>query len=142
MRIAALITWVITAVGGLHMLDAWIAPFGVTRRRTARSRLPGWVILGHFGLAVAGLAVWFVYLTLGRRELAWAALVLLAPTALLGFTMLLRWLPVYRARTASAAETDGPAERDFPVAIVAGHGVFAVATVVLVLLCALNVRGN
>lgn len=142
MRIAALVTWVITAVGGLQMLDAWIAPFGVTRQRKARSRLPGWVVLGHFGLAIAGLAVWFVYLTLGRRSLAWTALILLAPTALLGFTMLLRWLPVYRARTAPDAGPDGPAERDFPVAIVAGHGLFAVATVVLVLLCALNVRGS
>ncbi|SLI71000.1 Uncharacterised protein [Mycobacteroides abscessus subsp. abscessus] len=65
---------------------------------------------------------------------------MLLPVALLGAVMLLRWLPVRRERDAAAA-TDGPPERHFPVVIVLGHGVFAVATVILVLATALEV-GN
>jgi hypothetical protein len=72
--------------------------------------------------------------------LAWIAFVLLVPVALLGFTMFARWLPTYRTRTATPA--DPPAERHFPVAVVGGHGLFAVATVVLVLLTALEVGGS
>ena len=38
-----------------------------------------------------------------------------------------------------ATEAPAPAERHFPVAVVAGHGVLAVATVVVVLLAAIGV---
>ncbi|MEV4391710.1 hypothetical protein [Nonomuraea sp. NPDC049607] len=60
--------------------------------------------------------------------------------------MLARWIPVHRARVARlgsgpgpAAGSPVPAERGFPVAVVAGHGLFALVTVVLVLLSALGV---
>jgi len=77
--------------------------------------------------------------------------VLLLPVALLGLTMLTLWIPTYRRHgtLTGAAETAAetatatlPAERHFPVAVVAGHGVLAVATVVLVLLTALGVGGS
>jgi membrane-associated phospholipid phosphatase len=73
--------------------------------------------------------------------------VLLLPVALLGLTMLTLWIPTYRRHgtLAGAAETATgtvPAERHFPVAVVAGHGVLAVVTVVLVLLTALGVGGS
>jgi hypothetical protein len=75
--------------------------------------------------------------------------------ALLGLTMFSRWIPTYRSAEAVAADTAGgraglsatgdgggaavvPAEKHFPVAIVAGHGLFAVVTLVLVLLTALS----
>ncbi|MFG3620338.1 hypothetical protein [Nocardia sp. NPDC047654] len=138
MAIAALILWLLTAVGGFVLLGTWIARGGA--RQPNSSHLPAPVVFGHFLLAVAGLIVWIAYLALDDDALAWVAFVLLIPVALLGFAMLLRWLPVYRAR--AAAEAPEPAERHFPVAVVGGHGVFAVATVVLVLLTALGVGGS
>ncbi|GAA4204303.1 hypothetical protein [Microbispora amethystogenes] len=142
MGIAALVTWLLTAVGGFVMLGVWIARGG---RRTSRFS-PG-LIFGHFALAAAGLVVWIVYLVAGVAALAWVALVLLVPVALLGFAMFARWIPAYRSREAvaggpGATGAAGPPERHFPVVIVAGHGLLAVATVALVLLTALGVSGG
>jgi hypothetical protein len=146
MEIAALVTWLLTAAGGFFLLATWIAKGGVRQPRT--SHFPPAVIFGHFGLAVIGLVVWIVYLVVDEDALAWTAFALLVPVALLGFTMLVRWIPVYRAAgvgagtgAASAAGTTPTeaAEKHFPVAAVAGHGLFAVVTVVLVLLTALGV---
>ncbi|MFF0864684.1 hypothetical protein ACFYUV_23205 [Nonomuraea sp. NPDC003560] len=77
MEIAALITWLVTAVGGFSMLGTWIARGGVAQQKAGESRLPAPVLFGHF-----------------------------------------------------------------LVAVVAGHGLFAVVTVVLVLLTALGVGGS
>jgi len=149
MDIAALVTWLITALGGFYLLGTWIARGGVRQQRTGTTRFPAPVIFGHFLLAAAGLVVWIVYVIVDKTALAWIAFALLVPVALLGFTMLARWIPVYRARatrlgpgTAAATELVAPAERNFPVAVVAGHGLFAVVTVVLVLLTALGVGGS
>ncbi|QIS21512.1 hypothetical protein [Nocardia terpenica] len=138
MGIAALILWLLTAVGGFVLLGTWIAKGGV--RQGSTTHLPAPVVFGHFLLAAAGLIVWIIYLIADNDVLAWVGFALLVPVALLGFAMLLRWIPVYRA--AAAAGTAEPAERHFPVAIVGGHGVLAVATVVLVLLTALGVGGS
>ncbi|MFE2959615.1 hypothetical protein [Nocardia tengchongensis] len=144
MAIAALITWLLTAAGGFVLLGTWIAKGGVREPRT--SHLPPPVIFGHFLLAAIGLVLWIIYLVVDSDALAWVAFGLLVPVAALGFVMLLRWIPVYRAaRTADAEPAPvsipgrEPAERHFPVLIVGGHGVFAVITVVLVLLTALGV---
>ncbi|MFQ6331724.1 hypothetical protein ACLMAL_37165 [Nocardia sp. CWNU-33] len=143
MGIAALILWLLTAVGGFVMLGTWVAKGGARQPRS--THLPPPVLFGHFLLAVTGLIVWIVYLATDKDALAWVAFALLVPVALLGFTMLIRWIPVYRAHAAPAstaaapAAHDDPAERHFPIAIVAGHGVFAVTTVGLVLLTALGV---
>jgi hypothetical protein len=146
MNIAALIFWVVTALGGFLMLGIWITRGGP---RTGTSRLPVPVLFGHLALAAAGLVVWIIYLINDSEALAWTAFVLLVPVALLGLTMLARWIPVYRARAAVPAgartapaggcEAGAPPERHFPVPVVAGHGLFAVITVVLVLLTALGV---
>jgi hypothetical protein len=65
--------------------------------------------------------------------------------------MLARWIPVYRDRAAGAtpaataaqaAEEALPAERHFPLPVVLAHGLFAVVTLVLVLLTALGVGGS
>lgn len=138
MGIAALILWILTAAGGLLMFAVWIAKGGARQPRT--THLPPPVLFGHLLLAVAGLIVWIVHLLTDHDALAWIAFVLLLPVALLGAVMLLRWLPVRRERDAAAA-ADGPPERHFPVVVVLGHGVFAVATVILVLATALEV-GN
>jgi hypothetical protein len=132
MSIAALISWLITAVGGFVLLATWVARGG-----PKTSRFSPVLIFGHFALAAIGLVVWIIYLVADTATLAWIAFVLLVPVALLGFTMLFRWLPTYRTRATVAAGT-APAERHFPVAVVGAHGVLAVATVVLVLLAAVG----
>jgi hypothetical protein len=82
------------------------------------------------------------------------AFVLLIPVAVLGLVMLVRWIPVYqgravtagarqpRASTGSGSVEAEPAERHLPVPVVVAHGLFAVVTVVLVLLAALGVVGS
>jgi len=152
MGIAALITWLVTAVGGFVMLGIWIARGGLRRDPGASptaSSFPPAVIFGHVLLAAVGLVVWIVYLLLDRDVLAWIAFGLLVPVAVLGFVMLARWIGVYRARAAAATSTnrsgsagDAPAESHFPVPVVVGHGLLAVVTVVLVLLTALGTAGS
>ncbi|MEW2621549.1 hypothetical protein [Streptomyces sp. NPDC048106] len=148
MAIAALITWVITALGGFYMLGIWIRRGGIRRPQTGASRLPAPVVFGHFALAAIGLVVWIVYVVADKSALAWTSFGLLLPVALLGFVMLARWIPVYRDRatagaaavaTGPGAEGAVPAERHFPVPVVLAHGLLAVVTLVLVLLTALGV---
>ncbi|MFI7641173.1 hypothetical protein [Nonomuraea sp. NPDC049400] len=136
MAIAALVTWVVTALGGFYLLAGWLSRGGA--RQGSGSRLPVPVIFGHFALAAVGLVVWIVYLLTGNHALAWAALIILVPVAALGFTMLARWIQARRVRAAvPAGQQPSPAESNFPVPVVAGHGVLAVVTVVLVLLVAI-----
>ncbi len=150
MAIAALITWLIAAAGGFYMLAGWVARGGT--RDPQASRFSPMLILSHFILAAAGLVIWIIYVFAENDALAWIALILLVPVAVLGFTMFALWLPTYRARaqvgtgggSAGSAGPTGPAgpttaEARFPVAVVGAHGLFAVATVVLVLLVALGV---
>ncbi|MFR9794074.1 hypothetical protein ACL07V_36515 [Streptomyces sp. MB22_4] len=151
MDIAALITWVVTALGGFYMLGTWIQRGGIHQQQSGTSRLPAPVVFGHFALAAIGLVVWIVYVIADKSALAWTSFGLLLPVAVLGFVMLARWIPVYRDRaateapaapTASGAGGTVPAERYFPVAVVLAHGLFAVATLVLVLLTALGIGGS
>ncbi|GAA4070207.1 hypothetical protein [Actinomadura miaoliensis] len=145
MDIAALILWLVTALGGFVMLGMWIARGGP---RAGTSRLPVPVLFGHFALAAVGLVVWIIYLINDSRALAWTAFALLVPVALLGLTMFVRWIPVRRgqvaqpaaagARPATAGDGSTPPEGYFPLPVVLGHGVFAVITVVLVLLASLG----
>ncbi|WP_200211087.1 hypothetical protein [Micromonospora coerulea] len=131
MGIAALVTWLITAVGGFVMLGTWISHGG--HRPGSGSRLAPGLVFGHFALAAIGLVLWIAYLAVDNDVLAWVAFVTLLPVALLGFTMLARWIPARRA---------GTAESRFPVPVVVGHGLFAAATLVLTALAALGVGGR
>lgn len=139
MALAALVTWLITAVGGFVMLGTWIAKGGLKENN---SHLPPVVIFGHLALAAIGLVAWIIYVITDNHAIAWTGFVLLLPVAVLGFVMLFRWIPVLRAQTSTGPgggiDQRDPAEKHFPVSVVAGHGVFAVATVVLVLLAALG----
>jgi hypothetical protein len=148
MDIAALITWVVTALGGFYMLDTWIQRGGIRQQQSGTSRLPAPVVFGHFALAAIGLVVWIIYVVADKSVLAWTSFGLLLPVALLGFVMLARWIPVYRDRSAAGAPVPSPArgtggtvpaERHFPLAVVLAHGLFAVVTLVLVLLTALGI---
>jgi hypothetical protein len=144
MHIAALVTWLITALGGFYLLGTWIARGAL--RTPGSSRLPAPVLFGHFLLAAAGLVVWIGYLAADKKALAWTAFGLLVPVALLGLAMFARWLPGVRARQAvaplgapgAAAPAAQAPERHFPIPVVLAHGVFAVATVILVLISAIQ----
>lgn len=146
MKIAALITWLLTAGGGFFMLATWVSKGGA--RRSETTRFPPALIFGHFALAATGLVVWIIYVITDTDALAWIAFVILLPVALLGFGMLARWLPTYRAKHAAQqsthrATTEARApEAHFPVPTVIAHGLLAVVTLVLVLLTALGVGGS
>lgn len=141
MVVTALIAWLVTALGGFYLLATWISKGGAKAPRT--SKFPPALIFGHFAVAAIGLVVWIIYVVARAQALAWIGFVLLVVVALLGFTMLFRWIPTYRqSRVAAAASSPGagvPAERHFPVVAVGGHGLVAVVTVVTVLLAALGV---
>ena len=103
MDVAALITWLITAVGGFILLGTWIAKGGHRRDVARPSRLPPGVVFGHFLLAAAGLVLWIIYVAADSGGVGWAAFAAVAVTALLGFTMFFRWLPQVRARGTATA---------------------------------------
>jgi hypothetical protein len=144
MGFAVLITWFAAVLAGLYMLAVWLIENDVTGRGVRASRLPVPVVLGHLLLAVTGLGLWVTYLVMQQKKFAWAAIGVLVGIALLGFTMFLRWIPVYREpgptgrAQLSTGETAGPAEGNFPVAVVAAHGLFAVTTLVLAILAAIG----
>ena len=144
MGFATVITWFAAVLMGLYMLTVWLIENDVTDRGAAPSRLPVPVVFAHLGLAATGLTVWVAYLIVGRKPLAWAAIGILVAIALLGATMFARWIPVYRGPEPPVVPVPGtgmlsaPAERNFPVAVVAAHGVFAVTTLVLALITVLE----
>ena len=139
MGVAALISWLVTALFGLYLLAVWLIENDVTHRGAAASRLPGPVIFGHVLLALTGLVFWVIHLLSSSEAAGWATVGILGGVATLGLTMFTRWIPVHRAYVAAEAkagtpaELDFPAERAFPVSVVAGHGLLAATTLTLVL---------
>jgi hypothetical protein len=148
MSLAALLTWIITAGAGLYLLTIWLIEYDREFQSAAATRLPVPVISAHALLAMAGLVVWGVYLITDTPRLAVAAAATLIVVAALGLTMAARWFSVYRAHDAAAVRGDRagitvPPERNFPLPVVIGHGLFAVATLVLVVVTAVGeVRGS
>jgi len=134
---AALILWVVTALGGFYLLVTWLRHGGMQQGDRPGRRIKPPLILGHFALAATGLVLWIVYVATDSDALAWIAFALLLVVALLGFTMLAAWLA--QRRGAAAAETADAAERNFPQAVVGLHGVLAATTLVLVFLTAIGV---
>jgi hypothetical protein len=148
MKWAALITWVITALGGFALLSIWLQRGGMRQRDEPGRHIRPQLIFGHLGLAATGLVLWIIYLIVGSDGLAWVAFVLLAVVAVLGFSMFALWLQRRQAAPAGAGRARGPAasaegaqpaEQHFPVAFVGGHGVLAATTLVLVFLTAVGV---
>lgn len=152
MAVVAFITWTVTAFAGLYLLAIWLIEYDVSGPGGAVSRLPRTVISGHVLLASSGLVVWVSYLLVDRDMLAWIALATLAAVALLGLTMLGRWVLVRRALAgplrarSRPGRADGrvalPAEAHFPVPVVVAHGLLAVSTLTLVLLTVLGIGGS
>ncbi|MFL5820419.1 MAG: hypothetical protein ACJ76S_07020 [Solirubrobacteraceae bacterium] len=150
MKWAALITWVLTAGGGFVMLGLWLKHGGRGQRRRSDRRISPPMIFGHFALAATGLVIWIVYVVSDQDVLAWVAVALLVPVALLGFTMLAIWVqqrqqPAQVAMPAQAPPGPAggqPAEQRFPVPVVILHGLLAVATLALAVLTAAGVGGS
>src|SRR3954453_15334574 len=151
MAVAALVAWVLAAGGGFVMVARWVTAGGLRQQHGGATRFPAALVFGHAGLAAAGLVLWIIYLALDADSLPWVAFVLLVLVALGGFTLFARWLPSRRASAVPAGAGCGdtvaarggaePAERHVPVPVVAAHGLFAVVTLVLVLLTALGAGG-
>ena len=150
MSIAALVTWIITAGFGFFMLIRWATRGGVRKVEGAETHLPPVRVFTHFGLAAAGLIVWIIYLVTGSTLLAWIAVVDLVLVAIIGVVMVRQWAKDGRAAmavaTAGAAQSSGGgpdlAEQHIPRPPVVLHGIFAVTTLVLVLLTALGIGGS
>ena len=142
MAIAALITWLITAGFGSFMLARWINHGGL-RAGGAATHFPPARVFSHFLLATAGLIVWIVYLVTGISFLAWVAVADLVLVALLGGLLVRRWAADGRAAMRASGRSDTAeldlAEQHIPRAPVVLHGIFAVSTLLLVLLTALGV---
>ena len=95
------------------------------------------MIFAHFGLATTGLLAWIAYLVTGLTSVAWIASALLLPVTGLGIAVLLASL-AERPLTATAVQGGPPPARHPPSAIVAAHGVFAVATILFAILAAIG----
>jgi hypothetical protein len=146
MDVAALVTWLATAVGGFVLLGTWITKGGVRQAQAGQSRFPPAVIFGHFLLAAGGLVLWIVFLASDESSgLAWTAFVILVVVALLGFAMFARWLAGRRTAaagvraTAAGGDAALPAEQHFPIPVVVVHGLLGAVTLVLVLIAALSI---
>ena len=137
---AALILWVLTALGGFYLLATWLRHGGMQQADRPGRRIKPPLILGHFALASTGLVLWIVYVAADSDALAWIAFVILAVVAILGFTMFAIWYQRRQGITAAgeAQPMGAPAEQRFPVAIVGLHGLLAVITVVLVFIAAIS----
>lgn len=150
MKWAALITWIITALGGFGLLAIWLQRGGIKQADQPGRRIRPPLIFTHMLLAASGLVLWIIYLAADTKGWAWAAFIVLLVVASLGFGMLALWLQRRQAAPAVAgaggtgtmAEGSTPAEQHFPVPIVAVHGLIAATTLVLVLLAALGVGGS
>lgn len=134
---AALIAWVVTALGGFILLARWATAGGVKQMRDGRTSFTAVKSLGHPLLAAAGLVLWVAFIVTGSATLAWISFLLLVPVALLGFAMFVPWIKG-RSQKQPVAASDLPAEQSLSPALVYGHGVLAVTTVVLVLLGTLS----
>jgi hypothetical protein len=156
MALVALIAWLCTVSIGLYLVAIWLIEYDREFQSAAATRLPVPVIGTHALLAFCGLAVWALYLITDAARLAWVAVATLGVVATLGLTMAARWIVVYRTHETpravavpvgarSGSDSTGvpaPPERHFPAPVVILHGIFAGATILLVLLTALHVGGS
>lgn len=147
LRLAALGAWLITAGSGAYLLGSWIISSGIRRRRwPLAAGAPPAVLLGHFGLATTGLVVWVIYLVAAWTPLAWTAVALLLLVAGFGLALVTLGLP---GRLSDAV--DAPAKADIAATFargwvrvlpVAGHGLLATATLLLVVLAAIGAKAG
>src|SRR3954452_13188052 len=145
MSIVALITWLIAAGLGSAMVAIWRKHGGLGRGGAQPTHLPPVRVFTHLGLAAAGLVVWIVYLVSDTAAWAWIALADLVIVAMIGSIMVRRWAIDGRAAMrgdVSTATSGDLAEQHISRPFVVLHGIFAVTTLVLVLLVAFGVAGS
>ena len=149
MKWAALIAWTITALGGFGLLTIWLRHGGLAAASRPGTRIRPPLIFSHMALAATGLVLWIIYLAADKDAVAWAAVIVLGPVAILGFSMLAIWIQRRRAAPATALDSgiaagteDRPSEQSFPVPVVVVHGLLAVTTLVLAILAAAGVGGS
>jgi hypothetical protein len=145
LAIAALVTWLITASFGSFMLIRWASRGGVRRVAGVGTHFPPVRVFTHVGLAAAGLIVWIAYLVTDSSVLAWIAFADLVLVALLGGILVRQWTLDGRAATTAGVRVEANkvdlAEQHIPRPPVVVHGIFAVSTLVIVLLAALGIGG-
>ncbi len=93
LAIVTLVSWLCTVSLGVYMLGTLIARGGLRQQRANKGGLPPAVLVGHFSLAISGLAVWVSYLATGLAGLAWSAVGLLIPAIGLGLSTVTLWTP-------------------------------------------------
>jgi hypothetical protein len=153
MKWAALIAWVITALGGFGLLGIWLRGGGLAAASRPGRRIRPPLIFSHLALAATGLVLWIIYVAADKDAIAWAAVIVLGPVAILGFSMLAIWIqrrtgaPAVATASAGPVTTAGgggdmPPEQHFPVPIVVLHGLLAVTTLTLAILAAAGVGGS
>lgn len=138
--------WLATAGLGCVLVTTWLARLASGRRAgygPVPSRPPPYIpaplVVSHLTLAVGGLVVWCFYLAVDASMLAWLALAMLLPVALMGLSMFVRWIGSRRLRRPFR---EGPAESRLPVVVVFSHGLAGSVTVCLVALSTLGVGGG
>lgn len=142
-EVAALLAWLATAGSGGWILIRWRRAGGrlARPRGAADSAAPSAVILGHVGLGLLGLALWTLFIITGWAAFAWISVGLLACVAGLGMTVLFTGLPSPRPPAspglASASSSPTRSGRQ-PAAAIAAHGLFVLASLLLVLLAAIG----
>lgn len=136
MRVATLIAWILTIVAGCYLVvGQWLAGDRLTRQATKITRFPAVLPIAHLVLGSAGLVLWVRFLVADHAPCAWTAFGVLVVTALLGFTMLTRWLVSGRGRHERGAD------RSLPAAAIIVHGTLAITTFVLAYLTARTAAG-
>ena len=148
----ALVALIATIGAGLSLFGIYVSRGGLQQLRMGRKRLRPQLVLGHMVLGFAALGVWIAYLVSDDESLAWLTLGALVVVTVLGSISYYIWqrrrLGVLKAtrdrwdvpRTALGSGSM-PAEQYFPVSVVVLHGLFAVGTIVLVVLTLHEARG-
>jgi hypothetical protein len=93
MRVATLISWLLTAGLGARMLRSAIAAGALARQRARGDGTFPALLFAHFGLALTGLAAWLCFVLTGLGWLPWLALGLLGPAIGLGISTVTLWTP-------------------------------------------------
>src|SRR5919108_39167 len=111
MKWAALIVWVITALGGFGLLAIWLQRGGHRQSQEPGRRIRPPLIFTHLLLAATGLILWIIYVANDKKGFAWVAFALLLVVATLGFSMLALWLQRRSAAAGVSGQPPGPARR-------------------------------
>lgn len=136
MNWVTLVVWLLTAVGGFTLIGIWFRHGGM--ESSVVRRIPKPLPLLHGLAAVVSLVLFVIYLFADVDALKPVVLIGLLITAVLGIWMFVQWLSRGRRTMARAVGADvaRAPEDHFPNAVVALHGIAAVATLVLYIIAA------